>query len=369
MAIGARWRWAVLDDYSPLRDVTEDMLKNESVLFPVRKTRWYIPKRPLGCGREGCTGSQGDDFFAAPNPPFGAIFTYYLAESLHSSKDARREKEKEREAENESVEFPTWDRIISESLEDEPAIVFTVRDAAGSVVRHIEAPAKSGFHRVAWDLRYPPVNAWVPEEARGDYFPPSAGVLVAPGQFTVSMFKRIDGDQTELGQSQSFDVVSIREPTLPGSSQEQRVVFDKQVHELARAANGTIKTIEAIVGELKAAKELLSYSKADPALYQAANSIQRRVQSERDRLINSEVREPFYDLDEMTVMERVYHARFAPTSAYGPTPSQRESLRIARDLYGDVSRQLSSLIDDEYSRLKAALDAAGVPWSPGRGIQ
>ena len=163
--------------------------------------------------------------------------------------------------------------------------------------------------------------------------------------------------------------MSIREPTLPGSSQEQRVVFDKQVHELARAAEGTIKTIETIVGELKAAKELLSYSKADPALYQAANSIQRRVQSERDRLINSEVREPFYDLDEMTVMERVYHARFAPTSAYGPTPLQRESLRIARDLYGDVSRQLSSLIDDEYSRLKAALDAAGVPWSPGRGIQ
>ena len=245
------------------RDVRPQLLRARRLLAAARRHRRHAeervrvipgtqdtlvyPEAPAGLHRnEGCTGSQGDDFFAAPNPPFGAVFTYYLSKPLQSSKDARRKKEKEREAENESVEFPTWDRIISESREDEPAIVFTVRDAAGNVVRHVEAPAKSGFHRVAWDLRYPPVNAWVPEEERGDDFPPSSGVLVAPGQFTVSMFKRIDGDQTDLGQSQSFDVVSIREPTLPGSSQEQRVVFDNQVHELARATEGTIKTIDAI---------------------------------------------------------------------------------------------------------------------------
>jgi signal transduction histidine kinase len=209
----------------------------------------------------------------------------------------------------------------------------------------------------------------VPEEERGDDFPPSSGVLVAPGQFTVSMFKRIDGDQTDLGQSQSFEVVSIREPTLPGSSQEQRVVFDNQVHELARATEGTIKTINVIVGELKAVKESLLSSTADPSLYETANSIQQRVQTERDRLTNSEIRDPFYEVEEMTVAERTFHARFAPISAYGPTPSQRESQRIARELYDDVSRQLSNLVDDEYARLKVALDAAGVPWSPGRGIQ
>jgi hypothetical protein len=72
----------------------------------------------------------------------------------------------------------------------------------------------------------------------------------------------------------------------------------------------------------------------------------------------------------MTVQARLFHAGFVSTaSAYGPTPSQRESLRIARDLYDDVSRQLSNLVDVEYAGLKVALDAAGVPWSPGRGIQ
>ena len=329
-----------------------------------------MPKRPLGCSQEGCKGSQGDDFYTAPNPPFGATFTYYLPESLQSQKEARREAEKEKEKMNESVEFPSWDRILGELREDDPAIVFTVKDAAGNVVRHIEAPAEAGFHRVAWDLRFPSVEAWVPEDQREQAWIPTAGVLVAPGSFSVSMQKRIDGVLTDLGQSQRFEVVSIRDPVLPGSTQEQRVVFDSQVNELSRATQGTVKTIDAIVAELTAAKEVLLSSTADPSLYEIANSIQQRIQAERDRLTNNEARDLYNDFDEMTVTTRLFHARFAPTTnAYGPTPAQRESLRIARSMYDDVTRQLSNLVDVEYAGLKVALDAAGVPWSPGRGIQ
>jgi hypothetical protein len=94
------------------------MLQDDTVLFPVRRAHWYVPKRPLGCSKEGCKGSQGDDFYNAPNPPFGATFTYYLPQPIRSSKDARREVEKEKEKQNESVEFPTWDRILGELRED-----------------------------------------------------------------------------------------------------------------------------------------------------------------------------------------------------------------------------------------------------------
>ena len=78
----------------------------------------------------------------------------------------------------------------------------------------------------------------------------------------------------------------------------------------------------------------------------------------------------FKDLDEMTVTARLYHARSNPIAdAYGPTPAHRVSLRIARDLYDEVNQQLSNLVDVEYAGLRVAMDAAGVPWSPGRGIQ
>ena len=60
------------------------MLKNDTVLFPVRKAHWYVPKRPLGCGEPGCVGSQGDGYYVAPNPDFGATFTYYLPEAIQT---------------------------------------------------------------------------------------------------------------------------------------------------------------------------------------------------------------------------------------------------------------------------------------------
>jgi len=359
----------ILDDYTPLRDVTSDMLKNDTVLFPVRKAPWYVPRRPLGCGEPGCQSSQGDGFYVAKNPDFGATFTYYLPESIQTSQEARREAEKDLESKNEDVEFASWDTILKEQREDEPAIVLMVKNRNGSVVRQIEGPVEAGFHRVSWDLRRPPLEAWVPEEERYSWRGPNKGVLVVPGTFEVSMHKRIDGVLTDLGFSQSFEVESIREPTLAGSTQEQRVVFEVQVDELGRAADGTISAIDEIVEELDAIKEVLERSTADGSLYEIANSIQQRAIMQRERLAGNETRDMFHELDEVPLGARLWHARFDPASnAYGPTPAQRESLTIGRDLYDTVRRELSELIDVEYAGLKVALDAAGVPWSPGRGI-
>ena len=71
----------ILDDYSPLRDVSEELLGREGWLFPVKDAWMYQPSDPLGGGEKA---SQGDAFFAAPNPPFGAVFTYYLEDGLET---------------------------------------------------------------------------------------------------------------------------------------------------------------------------------------------------------------------------------------------------------------------------------------------
>ena len=360
----------ILDDYSALRDVSTDMLKNDVTLFPVRKTRWYVPKTEFGCGQgPSCQAYQGDSHYVAPNPAFGANLTYYVAEGLQTSKDARREAEATLEADNKNVKFVSLHTVIDEQREEEPAIVFTVKNALGEVVRHVEGPATAGFHRIAWNLRYPAVDAWVPV-VEGEEPTEGAGVLVAPGTFSVSMQQRVDGVLTDLGQTQSFDVVSIREPTLPGSTQEQRVVFESQLDELIRAADGTLKAIDGINVELDAIKATLSRSLADPSFYEIANSIQERLLQQRDRITSNSTRYIFKDWTEMSLADRIMHARFRPTSgAYGPTPSQRTSYEIGKRLYDEVVEELRSLVDTEYEGLKEALDQAAVPWTPGRGVQ
>ncbi len=361
----------VLDDYTPLREVSEDMLTNGLVLFPVRKADWYVPRSPLGCdGTPGCKASQGDSFWTAPNPAFGATFTYYLADDILSTKDARRKVEKEKEKNNEDVVAIGWDQVIAESREDAPAILFTVYDAAGAIVDHVEGPAKAGFHRVAWDLRYPPVEPWMPVE-EGEESHDGTGVLVVPGRFTVTMQKRINGELVDLGQRQAFDVVSIRpDPVLPGTTQPQRVVYESQVDELIRAASGTIQAIDAVIAELDAVKETLGRAKTDGSLYELAHTLQQSIREQRDHLANNEARDMYNDLPAMSVSARLWHARFDPQSnAHGPTTSQQESLRIARKLYDETVAELRQLVDVDYEGLKDAMDSARVPWTPGRGLQ
>jgi hypothetical protein len=312
--------------------------------------------------------SQGDSYYVAPNPPYGATFTYYLAEEIKSLKDQRAASEKESSARNEDVAFPEWDRIGMEQGEDAPAIVFTVSDQHGNVIRHIEAPAAAGFQRVSWNLRYPIVDPWVPEEER-DSNRRAAGVLAAPGTYIVSMHQRVDGELVNLNQTQTFDVVSIREPTLPGSSQERRIAFSRQVDEMRRAASGTIKSVDEVLLQLDAIKEALQNATADMNLYDSANSIQQQLKQQRILLAGDDTRSSFGAPGAVPVTGRLAHAAYNPNAnAYGPTQTQSNSLQIAQTVYAEISTELTRLIDQEYSQLRGALDAAGVPWTPGRGV-
>ena len=98
----------VLDDYSPLRQIdAEFLLKEEFAFFPVRTALLYIEDRPLG----GPKGSQGDAYFTAENPPYGAVFTYYLRDSLESRKAQRQAKERTvKESGGDNV-YPGWDEL------------------------------------------------------------------------------------------------------------------------------------------------------------------------------------------------------------------------------------------------------------------
>ena len=360
----------VLDDYSVLRDVNTDMLENETVLFPVRDARWYVPKRPLGCDRDDCKSSQGGAYFVAPNPPFGATFTYYLPEQIRTRQEQRREREKPLEQAGEDTPYPGWDALQAEALEDEPAIVLTVKDADGNVVRHVEGPVTAGFHRVAWDLRYPTLDPWVPEDQRQESYRNPAGVLVEPGTYTVHLARRIDGSLEDLEQMQTFEVKSIRQPTLPGSPQNDRVAFSRRVDELSRAVKGSVAAIDEVVIAIDAIKEATLQSTANASLYEEANSISQRARRLKNRLAADQAREFMGDTTgPVPISARLMAAGFgARSTAYGPTATQLRSLEIAHEEFAEVGRALDRLIDTELRVLKNKLDAAGVPWTPGRGV-
>ncbi len=99
----------ILDDYTPLRTVTAEQLQREATLFPVRDAIVVPPRPAVGQLQGKRQSSQGDAYFVAPNPPFGAVFTYYLKEDLQSLQEQRREREKKLEADGADTPYPGWD--------------------------------------------------------------------------------------------------------------------------------------------------------------------------------------------------------------------------------------------------------------------
>jgi hypothetical protein len=359
----------VLDDYTPLRQVTAKLLENETVLFPVRDARWYVPKRPLGCDKSGCKSSQGAAYFQAPNPPFGATFTYYLADQIRTRHEQRLKREKPLQEAGEDTPYPGWAELITEGLEDDPAIVLTVKNASDEIIRHIEGPVTAGFHRVAWDLRYPSSNPWMPKAKRQESRSDPVGVLVEPGTYTVHLNRRVDGKLQELNQAQSFKVNSIRQPTLQKETQNQRVAFSRRVDELKRVVSGSVAAIDELVASIDAIKESIIQSTADATLYESAVSISQRAQRLRDRLTINQARERMSDLGPVPIDHRLGVAGYGMRiSAYGPTENHARSLEIANEEFLEVRPALDRLIDEEFQALKEKLDSAGVPWTPGRDV-
>ena len=356
----------VLDDYSPLRSLTEAMLEQEAALFPVRKAWWYLERRPLG---QDDKASLGDAFYVAPNPPFGAVFTYHLAKSMETLEEKRQQREKEVAKQGGDTPTPGWTALYEEALEEAPSIVLTVRDTSGAVVRRIAAPAKAGFHRVAWDLRYPSTGPWSAREATDEDFTGS-GRLAPPGRYSVSLAKRVKGRWVDLGQSEEFDVVPLRRGTLAGSSDSEREAFGRTLESMQRSVGAAGRVLGEAETQLKAmATALMRSTASDPSLDDRVRSLQRSVAEMRLQLGGDPRRDNAGDPGPVSIRRRMSVAALGTGfSTYGPTPTHRESLRIARKSFSTLKQQLDRLTGTEIPALERALDAAGVPWTPGRNV-
>lgn len=361
----------ILDDYSPLRHVSERSLDQAMDLYPVRDAWWYVPRRTLGYGKKA---SQGDSFFVAPNPPFGAAFTYYLKEPLETRKEIRTKKEAEIAEDGGDTPTPGWDALREEELEETPAVVLTVRDAEGNVVRHLTGPTEKGIHRVHWSLTYPSTDPWV--ENRGDRSvydagDPADGILVAPGTYSVHLATRVDGELVDSGLSQRFEVVPLREGgTLPGAAPEDMVAFRKDFAEMQRAVSGARRVLADTAQQLGAIRVTLDRSTVEgEAFGDEVRAMERRVADMQERLSGNPRRGMANDQGPVSILERLSVVEYGTgNSLHGPTPTHRDSFEIARAAFAELKRELNEIVMTELPNLASRLDEAGVPWTPGRAV-
>jgi photosystem II stability/assembly factor-like uncharacterized protein len=167
LVVGTFGRGAyILDDYTPLRTVSDQTLAADAWLFPARPAYLFDERGYV-------RAAWGNE--TTPNPPFGAVLTYHLRETMP----------------------------------EDATLVVTIHDESGESVRQIELPKDTGMQRIAWDLRHdppPPPEEAGPNQRRR----PRQGALVTAGRYTATLGRLADDSVTPLGEPQTILVVTLQ---------------------------------------------------------------------------------------------------------------------------------------------------------------
>ncbi len=358
----------ILDDIAPLRGLTRAALEQPAALFPVRDADAYIERSPLG-GRG--KSFQGDAYFTAPNPPFGALFTYYLKTTPKTARELRHEAEKEAAAKGVAPPYPTAQQLHAEALEPKPTVELTVTDSGGNVVRRIAAPAQKGFHRIAWDLRFPPSTpAKLPSatKERAPWDAPDEGPMAVPGTYSVRLAVRVNGAATETSSPQQFRVVPLGLATLKAEDQAAVLAFETKTARLQRVVLGAVETAKEARARLALIQVALAETAAPvAALADQARDLDTRLAQIQRALSGDRVMEGYNEPVPPAIVDRVQgivNSLWATTQA--PTATMRQAYDDADQAFGPVLAELRTIVNSDLVKLDAALDAAGAPWTPGR---
>ncbi|MCU1302336.1 MAG: hypothetical protein JWQ87_2620 [Candidatus Sulfotelmatobacter sp.] len=356
----------VLDDVSALRQIKAESLEQAAAMFPVKDSLLYMERHPLGGPKKGF---QGDSFYTAENPPFGAVFTAYLKEKLKTKKEKRQEAEKEAAKKNQKLPYPTNDELRAEAEEAKPEVYFLIYDESGAAIRHVEGSIDAGFQRTAWDLRYSAASLHEhPEE--GEDFPPagSKGPLVISGNYSVRMFQKVDGAVTELGGAQNFKVTAEGAGALNTADRTAQGEFQRKAARLYRAVSGAVHTAEEVETRLKAIRAALRETPAaEKQLDAVAYSIERRDREILRALSGDKELQKRNEPVPSSINDRVTSIlegeRF---SLAKPTQSHVDNYKVAAAEFTEQLGKLHALVEGDLTKLEKDMEAAGAPWTPGR---
>ena len=338
----------VLDDYTPLRQLDPAMFKDKAFhVFDIREAKQFPIANELG----GRRGSQGNSFFIADNPPYGVTWTYYNREGFKSAKSKRKEAEAAARKANNEIPYPTVDELAAESLETTPELVFTIRDGDNKVVNRLTAKYAKGMARMTWNLRN------------------QGGRQVVAGEYSVSVDRVNGGESTSLMDPMSFQVVACIAPTLPAGDRNEHMEYYRQVREFS-------KKFRRASSEFTRAKELLdqveqAINRSDEPHYELVkqlgtlrksySDLERRLRGSRDaERIGVEL--------PPTISQRLANAGAYSSSLSGPTQTQRDSLKIAQEMYAEIQPDLSQFVDKTVGDFIDKARKSGVEGIPGETI-
>ena len=339
----------VLDDYSPLRELAKNgFAEREFHVFDLRTTPWYRPSSEYAFGERGF---QGDSFFNASNPTFGAAFTIFVRDAFKSKRQQRQELESQATREKRDAEIPSWDALREEEDETAPKIFINIEDRVGKFVNRIECPTSRGIHRLHWDLTI--------------QFPGSDGIrpMVAPGKYRAIAYRMHDGELTQLAGAVEFELTSIMEPSIePVATQEARLAFQRELAELQKTQQRINARLNKLKGQLGEARRLVLKSQPKPnELLHKLRSVDLKV-AELERRLNGDPLKSSRSVEDVpSISSRLGSLVWdVGGNLFDPTQTQRDQAQIGASDLAAAESALMELETNFWLPFRDALKELGI---------
>ena len=347
----------VLDDYSALREFTEDNLEQKGKLFSPRTAKWFVPRSNIG--------NTGSDYYFAKNPQYGAVFTYHLADEYKTSKQLRKKKEAALNVKKANIPFPGWETLDAEREEEAAQVVLSIQDNSGNVINKVSQRASKGSARIAWDFRH--FNPYSVSDRASRYN--RGGALAKPGTYKASLALVQNGEVIPLDGPISFEVKAIRDGVLQGIDHEEYNAYLAEVTQLYKNISA-VRDVLSESGKMQKAmtnalkKSSILPGTLEPKLVALKADLTRINRSLSGSPSRSEVGERNPD----GLGNFISDAMRGLNNSYGPTPLHAKSLEIAKELFGELKAEVEAINQQHIPEIERALKAAGAPYIIGQGI-
>lgn len=354
----------ILDDYTPLRNLKKDDLEQAAKIFPIKTALTYVESNPLGLRG---VGSQGASMYAAPNPEFGATFTYFIKEKPKSPKEERQAAEKKAKEAGNEIDYPSYEAFVAEDNYEEAYLLFVVKDEKGQEVRKIKTKVGEGVQRINWNLRYPAVTPIKLKEGEtGRYSNPNEGPLALPGKYTVELWQSDNGVMEQLATSTPFEVVPLENSSLDRQT-EANIAFKRELQELRRRMQGSSYEKNELDKRLKYIKMAIkTYPGADVAWMNEVKKLEKNSHDIRIAMwgdFHKSKRDVETVPGAASRLENIVWNTWYSTS--DPTETNKAQYALAKEQYSTIRADLDKM-KAAIVALEKKLDSQNVPYTPSR---
>lgn len=348
----------ILDDYTPLRYVSQEVFDKAYHIFPIKDALMYNEDESRS------KNDHGETFYRAKNPPFGATFTYYLKDKIKTLKDKRIEEEKRLEKEGKPIVYPTPAQLKQEDEELKPYLIAKIMDESGNTIRLLSTSISPGINRLTWDLRYPDTS---PVDDKTDVNK-SSGMAVMPGKYKLVLAQSINGVISVVSDTVEFTAKVLENTSLPPKDRKARVEFQKKVARLQNAVFGANNSISALKTQLAAMKNafMLSPNVKKEAIMKVT-SLERELEKLNQSINGDPSLSKRNENQPPSISDRLMYILWGVWSTSSEqTKTQNDAYNIAGDEFEKVLTSLRNIAEKDIIELNKELDNLGSPWTPGR---